>query len=336
MSYAPCLSRYSSPSHTCIGAFALLVVPFSICEAQNVATQAAGADHLAIEAENFSSIEYAGGATGNILTQSGFIPVDLTTAAVFQTLFGTRVLPSGTNASGGGALLDSTLTQSPIPGSIVRYKIIFSREGVYRLYMRASMYEASAQDLSYTNEDLLWVSRPFGEVPEATAGNTTDLVQFTDLADQTPRGVEGIYRWRNSLHNYTIEPADIGQEKEFIVRDRSAGLSIDRIIFSLNRDLLISSINEDNLFLDGLANSPLDGEVSDVAPELRINYTTAGLPEIRWNTEGSNGWVLRRNSALVNAWQDASPVQVIGSENVHPVSSGDFSANPRLFFRLER
>ncbi len=150
------------------------------------------------------------------------------------------LLPSGTNASGGAAILHD-FNQGT--SSIAVYRIHFATPGTYRWYIRDGAFENGGV-VGYGNEDSMNRPPAFNVDPVSSPPGYPDFdPTYHSYSGQT----EGQYGWRNTGFIYTVsEPGVV----EFRIRPRETGFSIDRMLFS-------STTNLNSTQLDALSNSAL-------------------------------------------------------------------------------
>ena len=212
-----------------VGAIALALALVPQAHA-GIVTQAPGATSLAFEAEAFHSIT----TTNN----DYWTVVDTTPTMVSPQ--DVDVLPTGTNASGGVAVL----ADFPISNheSTITWRTRFDTPGTYRFYVRYTMFDSSASPGAYGNEDSIYYPSDFNQNPPP--GDTNIQWGFSSTY------VEGYCGWLNSGVNYTVHADDAAASYvEFRIDNRERGLTLDRIAFSTTTNLNTAA-------LDALTNAP--------------------------------------------------------------------------------
>lgn len=199
-----------------------------------VIQQAPSDTRLIFEAESYDSIVSADGKGFVLVTQS----------APFTSAFGTEILGSGSDASGGAAILDDLRVSNADHSSTVTYKLSFATSGSYRLYLRTSVFEDNSNTFNYLNEDSVFLPSGFDSAADVTEAITT-IGGYR----------EGDFDWHNTAVNFVVDPSEVGQVISFNIDDRESGLAIDRIAFS-------NVTNEQSSTLDALSNATIVPEPS--------------------------------------------------------------------------
>ncbi|QNN20863.1 PEP-CTERM sorting domain-containing protein [Planctomycetales bacterium ZRK34] len=198
--------------------------------------QEVGSNRVGVQAESPDS-----------LTGTRFIIVD--TTSTFTSAYGTTILPATTNALGEAALLHNFSGS----GGVARYDFVFDTPGTYYAYMRFSFFEDNANTGNYGNEDSIFVSTDWGDVP---AGDNLHTMDFSTSGYPSGHSAwEGTYRWnqvyvRNSSGAFrstkvalTVDPGDLGNTLSFYMTPRESGISIDYLLFSTDDNLTNAQLN---------------------------------------------------------------------------------------------
>ena len=238
------LHRHLRAGFFAVLALALLTV--SPVAAETI--QADGADFLGFEAEDFDTNEGTS-SSGNILatgSSTGLVWQTVDTASPLATTYGSDALASGSNASGGAAMLAAFNSYS----GILTYNLTFKTAETYYGYVRYSMFEDNKTTTNYGEEDSMFVSSAFKEAVGTANDNTFD---FDSLGHNPASGEwEGTYRWQqirvrepneeDSGYHFIDKPfevlaSDLNQSMTFQIGSRESGASIDYVLFSTNSSL---------------------------------------------------------------------------------------------------
>ncbi len=193
--------------------------------------QGVGTNYVGVEAENFDSL------SGTRWTPVEKSPSTLTSA------YGTAVLPSYSDASGGRAMLDFTGTTAT-----VGFDFTFTTATNYYVYLRYSLFENNGNITNYGNEDSVFVGSNWNVIAGAN-WETFDVSTYGSNSVASG-GWEGLYRWgqvmlRTGLSTVgrvetmilPVTETDLGNPLTLNLRTREAGFSLDYILLSPENNL---------------------------------------------------------------------------------------------------
>ncbi len=193
--------------------------------------QGVGTNYVGVEAENFDSL------SGTRWTPVQKSPSTLTSA------YGTAVLASYSDASGGRALLDFTGTTAT-----VSFDFTFTTATNYYVYLRYSLFENNGNITNYGNEDSVFVGSNWNVIAGAN-WETFDVSTYGSNSAASG-GWEGLYHWgqvmlrtgmstvgRVETMILPVTDADLGNPLTLNLRTREAGFSLDYILLSPENNL---------------------------------------------------------------------------------------------------
>ena len=186
-------------------------------------------DYVAFEAENFFRL-----SGDDFLVVSKAVPISSPTGSV--------ILAASHNASGDAALLTSFTNNAQT--DIASWRVHFTDEGSYRMYVRYTAYEKGGV-AGLGNEDSVF------------RGTTLNATVITNVySPPTTTYFEGSFGWHNSGISYTVDTALLlSQMADLNLKARESGFTIDRIVLSKITNLTGTQ-------LDALANTPNNGPVA--------------------------------------------------------------------------
>lgn len=260
------LSRSSpGPAPVLLPALTGLMALTGLVAAQDaVISQDPGAPFVAFEAESFHHSD-------GTFQDNGLDP-----AWELVDIVG-GVLPASSEASGGAAVRSSVLGAWLYHDGRLTYLVRFSDPGLYRLYLRYSLYDVS-NSTDYGNEDSLILPTDVGEF-----GGTPTLEHSISKYSNDPLGgfFEGEnFVWQNTGIDYQITSAEVGVVQLFGIDTREGGLALDRLVLHTDPGLPIDTAtdgadtNGESPDLDALADSVLFGGFgSTVCAPANLNST---------------------------------------------------------------
>jgi hypothetical protein len=247
----------------------------------DVIQQAPGTNFLVVEAEAFDSLE------GDEAT--GFLLVD--SSGTLTTPFGSDVLPSNTNASGGMAIYDQ-------PGGanfehLATWKLQFSTPGLYTPYLHFSMYEDS-DEANYGGEDSFFLPLEINTIPNEADDATDGWFSFPKLGHDNP--LEDPPFWEGQFH-WGIPPTfengnpmeydmPAGTVVDFVIASRERGGALDAIVFSQDMDL--SQEDLDQILEQSGGGGGGETIVIDTGIDTTLAEAGLGGPDAPHGAEGTN------------------------------------------------
>ena len=260
----------------------LLSASLALAAPQDTAiSQRPGDPHLAFQAESFHRSE---GTYQDNGVDPAWERVDIASG----------VLPGTTEASNGVAVRSSTKGAWVYHDGQLTYLLRFSDPGLYRLYLRYSLFDVS-KNTDYGNEDSLILPVDVSEF-----GGTPSLELSPSKYSNDPSNgfFEGAnFVWHNTGVDYVITAAEVGLVQRFPIDTREGGFTLDRLVLHTDPALSIdlgtdgSDTNGESTDLDAAPDSALFGAVgSSYCGPANLNSTgqAGGLVALGsdWATHG--------------------------------------------------